>query len=101
MNGMGTRKPKSARLGMGCADVVGDEEGGLVDGAAKFEEELLEFEAGDGIERGERLVEEEQGRVGGEGAGDADALFLSAGELSGIAGSKFGGGQADGGQEFF
>ena len=66
--------------------------------AAEVEEEALQVEAGDGVERGEGLVEEEQGRIGGQGAGDADALALSAGEFAGVAGAEFGGVEADGGQ---
>ena len=41
---------------------------------------------GDGdVERGHRLVEEQQAWVGGQGAGDGDALGLPAGELGGLA----------------
>ena len=82
------------------ADVVGDEEGGLVDAAAEVEEQALEFEAGDGVERGEGLVEQEQGRVGGEGAGDADALLLPAGEMARIAAAEFSGRESDGMEQF-
>ena len=44
----------------------------------------LQFGAGDGIERAERFVHEEDGRVGGQGAGHADSLALSAGKFAGV-----------------
>jgi len=81
------------------ADVVGDEEGSFADAAAQVEKEVLEVEAGDGVERGEGFVEEEQRWVGGECAGDADALALSPGEGAGEAIAEFGGVQADGLEE--
>src|SRR5712691_6754148 len=49
----------------------------------------LELGAGDGIERAEGLVHEQNRRVGGEGAGDADALTLAAGEFAGAAAGEF------------
>ena len=41
-----------------------------------------------GVERAERLVEQEHARLDGERAGEGDALLLSAGELRGIARSE-------------
>src|SRR3546814_8423975 len=37
------------------------------------------------VDRAERVVHQEHWRIGGEPAGDADSLLLSAGELTGIA----------------
>ena len=39
--------------------------------------------AGAGVEGGERLVEEQQSRLGGQGAGQGDALGLAAGQGAG------------------
>ncbi len=49
----------------------------------------LELGAGDGIERAEGLVHKENRRVGGEGAGHADALALAAREFAGAAAGEF------------
>jgi len=49
----------------------------------------LELGAGDGIERAEGLVHKENRRVGGESAGDADALPLAAREFAGVAAGEF------------
>ena len=45
----------------------------------------MQFGAGDGIEGAEGFVHQENGRIGGESAGDADALALAAGKFAGIA----------------
>ena len=42
----------------------------------------MQARAGEGVERRERLVEEQHLRVGHEGAGDGDALLLAAGEIA-------------------
>jgi hypothetical protein len=47
----------------------------------KPQEFVLEALADHGVDGGERLVHQQDRRVGGEGAGDADALLLAAGEL--------------------
>src|SRR2546425_8696663 len=49
----------------------------------------LELGAGDGVERAEGLVHEENRRVGGESAGDADALPLATREFAGAAAGEF------------
>ena len=49
----------------------------------------LELGAGDGIERAEGLVHQQNGRIGGEGAGHADALPLAAREFAGAAAGEF------------
>ena len=49
------------------------------------QELVLQALAVDRVDRAERLVHEHQRRVGGQGAGDADALALAAGELRRVA----------------
>ena len=68
-----------------------DEEGRLRPGAPELHELALQLEARDRVERGERLVEEEERRLGREGARDADALALPAGELARGARAELGG----------
>ena len=66
-------------------DVVGDEDDRLADLGLQAQELVLEALAVDRVDRAERLVHQHQRRVGGERAGDADALALAAGELRGVA----------------
>jgi hypothetical protein len=73
----------------GFAQIVGDENDGLAEAADQGAEFTLEFRTGDGIERTEGLVHQKNGRIGGEGASDADALTLAAGKFAGTAMSKF------------
>jgi len=75
----------------GFIEIVGDEQDGLlrlgfIQRIEKVAEHVLHFGAGEGIEGAERLVHEKDFGVGGECAGEADALALAAGELVGIAG---------------
>ena len=67
--------------GQGLALVVGDVDEGdadpLLDGAQLRAHVLAQLE----IERGERFVEQQHVRFGGEGAGDGDPLALPAGQL--------------------
>ncbi|ARX88427.1 putative hydrolase [Streptomyces alboflavus] len=69
----------------GLLDVVGDHQDGLAHGPLEVQELVLEPFAHDGVDGAERLVHQEHRRVGGEGAGHADALALSTGELFGVA----------------
>ena len=69
----------------GLVDVVGDEDDGLAEVALEPLELLLERAAADGVDGAERLVHQQHGRVGGERAGDADALLLAARELARVA----------------
>src|SRR5262249_28553268 len=50
------------------ANIVRDEDGGLAQRLAQIQEHLLQIEARHRIESAERLIEEQQGRIGGEGA---------------------------------
>ena len=45
------------------------------------------------IEGGERLIEQEELRIGSEGAGDGHALFFAAGEGFGLAVEEMGDGE--------
>ena len=65
----------------GLLHVVGDDEDGHF--VLEGEDHVLDFRRGDRVEGGGGLVEEEDFRLGGQGAGDAQALLLAAGELDG------------------
>src|SRR6185503_2068194 len=70
----------------GLADVVvGDEH---ADSAVpEVGDDLLDVDDGDGVDAGEGLVEQDEGRVGGQGAADLQAPPLSAGKrVGGLAG---------------
>jgi len=69
----------------GFGEVVGDEDGGFGQGFLQVQELPVELEPGEGVEGAEGLVEEDEGRIGGEGAGEGHSLALAAGELGGIA----------------
>ena len=64
-------------------DVVRDEDDRLADLAVQPQQLGLQAEARDRVERAERLVHQQQRRVGSERAREADALALPAGELRG------------------
>ncbi len=61
--------------------VVGDEQGGDAELLLEQPDLLAQGQPHLGVERGERLVEEQHARAQGEGAGRGHALLLSAGEL--------------------
>ena len=63
------------------AKIVGDKDDGFAEAAGQGAEFALKLGACDGVESAEGLVHQENRRVGGEGASDADALTLAAGEL--------------------
>ena len=65
-------------------DVVGDEHDRLAQRLLQAQELVLQLRARDRVDRAERLVHQHDRRIGGEGAGDADALALAAGELARI-----------------
>ncbi|MNC34859.1 hypothetical protein D3C75_833160 [compost metagenome] len=71
--------------GEGFLLVVGDQDGA---GAARFEylaDLLAEAAAQFDVEVGERLIEQQQARFGGQCAGQGDALLLAAGQLVRVA----------------
>ena len=63
---------------------MGDEDDGFFHGALQGDEFVLQFGADERVERGKRLVHEQDIGVGDEGAGEADALLHAAGELLGV-----------------
>ena len=65
----------------GLVDVVGDQDDGLAEVALQPQELVLEPCPDDRVDGRERLVHQQHRRVGGQRAGDADALLLAAGEL--------------------
>ena len=67
----------------GLRHVVGHEHHRLAEARLQVAELVLERAARQGIERAERLVHQEHGRIGGEGAGEPHALTLPARELPG------------------
>ena len=69
----------------GLLDVVRDEDDRLAHGLLQPEELRLQPLTDDGVDGGERLVHEQHGRIGGQRAGDAGPLPLTAGQLRGIA----------------
>ena len=71
-------------------DVVGDEDDRLAQALLQAQQLVLEALAVDRVDGAEGLVHEHQRRVGGQGAGHADALALAAGELRGVAVARLG-----------
>ena len=69
----------------GLVDVVGDHERGLPGVADQAQHLVLQGAAGEGVERAEGLVHQEEGGLDGQGAGDADALLHAARELGRLA----------------
>src|SRR5215471_19031006 len=72
----------------GFAQIVSDEDNGLFQALLQGLKLALQLRACDRIESAEGFVHQENGGIGGEGAGYADALALSAGKLAGIAGGE-------------
>ena len=64
---------------------MGDEEEGRLDLALKLLEKALHLPAELGVERAERLVEEDEPRLADDGAGQRDALLLAAAQLRRVA----------------
>ena len=76
--------------GEGLVLVVGDVDAGDAGGALGASDFIAHLEAEFGVEVGEGLVEQEEVRVDGEGAGEGDALLLAAGELGGASAGVIG-----------
>ena len=85
----------------GFTNVVSDEDDGLAEPANEFAELSSKFGAGNRVERAEGLVHQQNGWVGSEGAGYANALALAAGELVRAAGGEFVRIETDKNEEFF
>ena len=71
------------------AEIVSDEHDGFAEASGEGAEFALKFGASNGIERAKGLVHQENRRIGGEGAGDSDALTLTAGEFARAAMGEF------------
>jgi hypothetical protein len=81
-------------------EVVSDEEYGLFEACEQVAEHVLHFRAGEGIERAEGLIHEQDCGVAGQSAGEADALPLASGDLMRIAMGKIVGIEADSLEQF-
>ena len=68
----------------GLRHVVGDKDEGFIQLLLEGAHLLLEGAAGHGVQGGEGLIHQDDGRGGGQGTQDADALLLSAGHLRGV-----------------
>jgi hypothetical protein len=79
----------------GLVEIVRYEQDGLSDAGEEVAEHGLHLGAGDGIESAERLVQEEDGGIGSECAGEADALTLASAKLPRVPGAEFGEVEAD------
>src|SRR5712692_10540783 len=80
--------------------IVSDENNSFAEAPGEGAELALEFGAGNGIKRAKGLVHQQDGRVGSEGAGDADALALAAGKFTRAAVGKFRWIKSNQGEEF-
>src|SRR4051794_10372828 len=65
----------------GFADVVGDEDNRLMTRGPDALDVAVKLLAGEGVERGERLVHEQDPRIWRERAGECDALLHATGKL--------------------
>ncbi len=66
--------------GHGFADVVGHQQYGETMLLPKALDQLLHFDPGQGIQRSQRFVEQQQSRAVNQGAGQGHALFLATGQ---------------------
>ena len=62
---------------------MGDQDDGAVEVGQVAAELGADLQAGVGVQRGQRLVQQQQARSHGQGAGQGDALGLAAGQLPG------------------
>ena len=75
----------------GLVDVVRHEDHRLGEARLQVAELVLQAGADERIERAEGLVHQQDRRIGGQGAGEADALALAAAQLRGIASGELSG----------
>ena len=83
----------------GFTQIVSDENDGFSEAAGERAKFALKFSACNRIEGAERFIHQQDRRIRGECARDADALALAAGEFSRAAIGKFGGIQSNESQE--
>src|SRR5260370_21143220 len=81
-NASGLKQHNACGKEQSFVQIVRDENNGLAEAAGERAEFTLQLGAGNGIERTERLVHQQDGGIGGEGAGDANALALAAGKVA-------------------
>src|SRR2546427_1742053 len=81
------------------AHVVRHEDDRLAETPLQREELTLQLDARDGIERPERLIQQQERRSGGERPDDADPLALPARQLVWVASTEHAGIEADQGEE--
>src|SRR4029453_13242851 len=70
------------------ADVVGDKDNGFATRFPNALEISIQLLPGESVEGGEGLIHQEDTRIGGEGAGQGDALFHSAREFVDVGAFK-------------
>ncbi|MNQ79287.1 hypothetical protein D3C85_942290 [compost metagenome] len=68
--------------------IVGDEDGRHAGLFVDLTQPAAQVAADAGVQSAERLVQQQQARLDGQGAGQGDALTLAAGKLAGIAGAE-------------
>src|SRR5713101_2458067 len=80
--------------------IVSDENNSFAEAPGEGAELALEFGASNGIKRAKGLVHQQNRRIGGEGASDANALTLAAGKFTRAAVGKFRWIKSNQGEEF-
>ena len=83
------------------ANIVGDENNGLPKALLQGSELLLNFCPGQRIERAERFVHQEDGRVGRQRSCHANSLALASGKLTWIAAAERSGIKRNHSEKFF
>src|SRR5712692_8647655 len=80
--------------------IVSDENNSFAEAPGEGAELALEFGASNGIKRAKGLIHQQNRRIGGEGASDANALTLAAGKFTRAAVGKFRWIKSNQGEEF-
>src|SRR2546428_592648 len=93
------QQPDRAAEQQPLAHVVRHEDDRLAETPLQREELALQLDARDGIERPERLIEQEERRIGGQRPRDADPLALPARQLVRVARAEHAGIETDQGEE--
>jgi hypothetical protein len=69
----------------GLGQVMGHEDSGFAQRLFDLQELTVKLQAGQGVQGSEGLIQEDDGRIGGQGTGEGDALALASGKLGGMA----------------
>jgi hypothetical protein len=72
----------------GFAQIVSDKDYCFSEASGESAEFALKFSARDRVERSERLIHKQDGRIGSKSASNADTLTLASGEFAGAAMSE-------------